>query len=266
MNGLLWVEQTNRVLRLTLNDPNSRNSLSDAMLTLLSEALTNAESDPALSVIVIAADGPAFCSGHNLKELTARRSDADGGAGYFNDIFSRCSKLMMQIVNHRCAIIAEVAGLASAAGCQLVATCDLAYASNVSRFCTPGVNIGLFCSTPMTALSRSVGLKHALEMLLTGDIFDAAFAHRVGLVNAVVEPEQLSKAVVSIAEKISSKSATAISLGKKLFNAQLDLNLQDAYRACSEVMVANMLDPESFEGIGAFLEKRRPRWQDSSTS
>lgn len=265
MNGLLRVEQSGRVLRLTLNDPHSRNSLSDAMLTLLSDALTTAESVPALSVIVIAADGPAFCSGHNLKELTARRSDADGGAGYFEDIFSRCSKLMMQIVSHRCAIIAEVAGLASAAGCQLVASCDLAYASNTGRFCTPGVNIGLFCSTPMTALSRSMGRKHALEMLLTGDIYDAAFAHRVGLVNVVVEPDQLSKAVMAVAEKISLKSATAISYGKKLFNAQLNFNLEDAYRACSEVMVANMLDPESSEGIGAFLEKRRPYWQEPTS-
>ncbi len=264
MNGLVRATQNSKVLRLTLDDPHSRNSLSDAMLATLSEALANAETDLNVSVIVIAADGPVFCSGHNLKELTARRSDGDGGAAYFAEIFSRCSKLMMQITQHRCAVIAEVSGLASAAGCQLVATCDLAYASQTAKFCTPGVNIGLFCSTPMTALSRSVSRKHALEMLLTGDLYDADFAYRVGLVNGVVEPGGLPAHVHAIAEKISSKSSRAFGYGKKLFSTQIDQNLPEAYEACSEVMVANMLDADATEGIGAFLEKRRPHWQSTS--
>ncbi len=262
MNEILRVQKTDRVLRLTLDDPHSRNSMSDAMLANLTQALENAEADHSIAVVVIAGEGPAFCSGHNLKELTAHRIDSDGGASYFENIFSRCAKLMMQIAQHRCAVIAEVAGLASAAGCQLVATCDLAYASTVARFCTPGVNIGLFCSTPMTALSRAIGQKHALEMLLTGDVYDANFAHRVGLVNNVIEPQELPQFVQAVAEKIASKSAHAIGFGKKLFNAQLNLGLTDAYSACSKVMVANMLDGDATEGIGAFLEKRLPHWKN----
>ncbi len=260
MTEILRFQKTGKVLRLILSDPSSRNSMSDAMLADLTQALANAEVDHSTAVIVISAEGPAFCSGHNLKELTAHRADADHGAAYFENIFSRCASLMMQIAQHRCAVIAEVAGLASAAGCQLVATCDLAYASASARFCTPGVNIGLFCSTPMTALSRGIGQKHALEMLLTGDVYDANFAHRVGLVNRVLEPQDLSQFVSAMAEKISSKSAKAIGFGKKLFNAQLNLGLPDAYRVCSEVMVANMLDDDASEGIGAFLEKRHPHW------
>jgi enoyl-CoA hydratase/carnithine racemase len=260
MSAFLRTEQNHKVLRLTLNDPHSRNSLSDGMMSALSQALTDV--NESVSVIIIAAEGPAFCSGHNLKELTASRTNPDSGAAYFDKIFTRCAKLMMQIAEHRCVIIAEVSGLASAAGCQLVATSDLAYAGNTARFCTPGVNIGLFCSTPMTALSRNVSRKHGIEMLLTGDLFDAAYAHRVGLVNDVVEPAALTNHVTSIAEKIASKSATAISYGKKLYNTQLDMPLQEAYKTCSQVMVANMLDPESVEGIGAFIEKRKPNWNN----
>lgn len=262
----LRAEQNGKVLRLTLNDAHSRNSLSEAMLASLTEALAKAENDQSVTVVIIAADGPAFCSGHNLKELMARRSDADAGAAYFAEIFRRCSDLMMQITQHRCPIIAEVAGLASAAGCQLVATCDLAYASQNAKFCTPGVNIGLFCSTPMTALSRSIGRKHALEMLLTGDVYDAEYAVRVGLVNAVAEPQNLSTSVTAIADKISLRSATAIRYGKKLYHTQHDLPLSEAYRTCSEVMVENMLDAAASEGISAFLEKRRPHWRSDSHS
>jgi enoyl-CoA hydratase/carnithine racemase len=258
MSGFLRVEKNGKVLRLTLIDPHSRNSLSDRLMASISEALKNVEHS--VSVVVIAAEGAAFCSGHNLKELTASRKGSDGGEAYFKDIFDRCAKLMIQIAEHRCVIITEIAGLASAAGCQLVATSDLAYASTVARFCTPGVNIGLFCSTPMVALSRNVSRKHGMEMLLTGDVFDAAYALRIGLVNEVVEPEKLTEHVTSIAEKLSSKSATAIAYGKKLYTTQRDMPLQEAYKGCGEVMVANMLDVESIEGIGAFLEKRKPNW------
>lgn len=265
MNMFLRVRQDAAVLRLTLEDTKSRNSLSDGMLTALSEVLASAEHDDKVSVIIIAAEGSAFCSGHNLKELTARRSDADAGAAYFADIFARCSKLMMQIRQHRCAVIAEVAGLASAAGCQLVASCDLAYASTKASFCTPGVNIGLFCSTPMVALSRNVTPKHALEMLLSGDVYNAEYAFRVGLVNALVEHEDLTTYVATIATKLGSKSSTAIGYGKKLFHAQQELSLSDSYRMSSEVMVRNMLDTESCEGIGAFLDKRQPKWREGTS-
>jgi enoyl-CoA hydratase/carnithine racemase len=258
MSLLLQSQQSGKVLRLTLNDPHSRNSLSDEMMTALSSALNSVNDE--VSVIVLAGEGPAFCSGHNLKQLTASRSNADAGKAYFENIFSRCAELMMQMTEHRCPIIAEVSGLASAAGCQIVATCDLAYASTQARFCTPGVNIGLFCSTPMTALSRNLGRKHGMEMLLTGDVFNADYAQRVGLVNEVVEPAELTNHVNAIAEKIASKSATAITYGKKLYNTQLTQPLHEAYKSCARVMVENMLDPESAEGIGAFLEKRKPNW------
>ena len=264
MSAILRTEQNAGVLRLTLDDPSSRNSLSDAMMAALSAALTTAENSAAVSVVILAAVGPAFCSGHNLKELTASRSESDGGASYFNNIFSRCSRLMMQISYHRCAIIAEVEGLASAAGCQLVASCDLAYAGSAARFCTPGVNIGLFCSTPMTALSRNVASKHGLEMLLTGDVYDAAYAYRVGLVNAVIEPLKLTEHVNVLAGKISQKSSEAIAFGKKLYHAQQSMPLQEAYSASTEVMVANMLNASAVEGIWAFLEKRHPDWPSNS--
>lgn len=266
MSGFLRLQQESSVLRITLDEPKSRNSLSEGMMSALRGALADAKDNSSISAVVLAAEGPAFCSGHNLKELTAKRSDADAGAHYFTEIFSRCSNLMMQIKQHRCAIIAEVSGLASAAGCQLVASCDLAYASQKATFCTPGVNIGLFCSTPMVALSRNVGSKHALEMLLTGDVFDAEYACRVGLVNAVIEPPDLTSRVMAIADKISKKSSTAIAFGKKLINAQQELSLQEAYRVSAEVMVANMLDSESCEGIGAFLEKRHPKWRSGTHS
>lgn len=181
MTALLLREQKSGILRLTLNDPTSRNSLSEDMMSALQLALDGAASDGSVRVIVLAATGPAFCSGHNLKQITARRADADKGAAYFAQLFAACARLMMTIVRHPRPVIAEVGGLASAAGCQLVATCDLAIAAETARFCTPGVNIGLFCSTPMVALSRSVGQKHAMEMLLTGDAFDATEAFRMGL-------------------------------------------------------------------------------------
>jgi enoyl-CoA hydratase/carnithine racemase len=258
MSLLLQTQQNGKVLRLTLNDPHSRNSLSDEMMNALSSALSTVDAE--VSVIVLAGEGPAFCSGHNLKQLTASRSNPDAGKAYFENIFSRCADLMMQMSEHRCPIIAEVSGLASAAGCQIVATCDLAYASTQARFCTPGVNIGLFCSTPMTALSRNLGRKHGMEMLLTGDLFSADYAKRVGLVNEVVELADLTNHVTSVAEKIASKSATAVAYGKKLYNTQLSQPLHEAYKSCARVMVENMLDPESVEGIGAFLGKRTPHW------
>jgi enoyl-CoA hydratase/carnithine racemase len=260
MSAVLRREQTASVMRLVLNDPTSRNSLSEAMMAALQSTLDQCANDTTVHVIVIAADGPVFCSGHNLKELTANRKSADNGAAYFEKVFGLCSQLMLTIANHPCPIIAEVDGLASAAGCQLVASCDLAYASRRARFCTPGVNIGLFCSTPMVPLSRAVPSKLAMEMLLTGDVHDAAFAYRAGLVNAVVDDAALTEHVNGIANKIASKSQSAIRYGKRSFYEQKALPLAEAYDTMSAIMVKNMLDGAACEGLDAFISKRNPIW------
>jgi enoyl-CoA hydratase/carnithine racemase len=252
----------NGILRLTLNDPASRNSLSEAMMAALEHALDGAEADQNVRVIVIAATGPAFCSGHNLKEITAHRSDADRGRNYFGRLMERCSDLMLKIAGHPRPVIAEVQGIASAAGCQLVASCDLAIASDTATFCTPGVDIGLFCSTPMVALSRNVAPKHALEMLLTGVPITAAEAWRFGLVNRVVSPNQLPKAASDLAKQIASKSTLTVKTGKQAFQQQRGMGLEDAYAFASAVMTENLLAHDAEEGIGAFIDKRRPQWKD----
>ena len=263
MNNILKVNRDGAVLRLTLNDNSTRNSMSEAMLSALAHELKNADDDHSINVIIINAEGVAFSAGHNLKELTAHRADADHGAKYFTEIFNRCAQVMTALAQHRCVTIAEVQGLASAAGCQLVASCDFAYASSNAHFCTPGVNIGLFCSTPMVALSRAIGARHAREMLLTGEIYDAEYALRVGLVNDIVEAEKLHAHVSAIANKIATKSQNAISIGKSAFDAQLGLGLGDAYAHCSQVMVENFLHESAREGVGAVLEKRKPIWPSS---
>lgn len=262
MSGLILSAREGGVLRLTLNDPASRNSLSEAMMRELQAALDGAAADPSARVVVLAATGPAFSSGHNLKEITARRSDPDKGAAYFAALFDNCARLMMSIVNNPKPVIAEVAGLASAAGCQLVASCDLAVAADTARFCTPGVNIGLFCSTPMVALSRSVSQKHAMEMLLTGDIFSAEDAFRMGLVNRVVPVNELSETVSALAGKIASKSMVTVRTGKEAFYRQLDLPLEEAYAYTARVMTENLLQRDAEEGISAFIAKRPPKWSD----
>jgi enoyl-CoA hydratase/carnithine racemase len=260
MNHRLQHRLQDGVLRLTLNDDSSRNSLSEGMISEMSAALANADADRNVRVIIIAALGKAFSSGHNLKEMTAHRNDADGGAAYFEKVFATCAGLMLAISQHRCAVIAEVDGLASAAGCQLVATCDLAYASPRATFCTPGVNIGLFCSTPMVPLSRTVGAKQAMEMLLLGNVHDAVFALQAGLVNAVVPSDELTPQVNSLAMKIAAKSQAAIGYGKRLFHDQRQLDLAAAYHLASGVMVRNMLDGAACEGLDAFINKRHPQW------
>jgi enoyl-CoA hydratase/carnithine racemase len=260
MSQLVRSEIANGVARLTLSDNSSRNSLSENMMRQLLIALKNCSENIAIGAIVIASEGPVFCSGHNLKELTAHRTDADLGFSYFEKTFALCATLMMEISHHRCAIIAEVDGLASAAGCQLVAACDLAYGSEHARFCTPGVNIGLFCSTPMVPLSRNISSKHAMEMLLLGGVHDAAFAARVGLVNDIVEQKTLSHHVTLLAEKIASKSQAAIRFGKRTFYDQRAMGLADAYGLASAVMVQNMLDGAACEGLDAFIAKRKPHW------
>ena len=262
MNKLLQNHFNDGVLRLTLADDASRNSLSEGMMDELAAALSGADARKDVHVVIVASTGKAFSSGHNLKELTAHRSALDCGAAYFEKIFGMCAKLMMAIANHRCAVIAEVNGLASAAGCQLVASCDLAYASPNATFCTPGVNIGLFCSTPMVALSRSVGSKQAMEMLLLGGVHDAAFAVQAGLLNGVIPKEDLSNHVNGLALKIAAKSQAAIGFGKRLFHDQRQLDLAEAYNLASGIMVRNMLDGAACEGLDAFINKRQPLWPE----
>lgn len=262
MTSLLLTSLEAGVLRLTLDDPASRNSLSEAMMAALRTALDRAAADRQVRVVVLAASGPVFSSGHNLKEITARRSDPDGGAAYFSTLFGTCAALMTAIVRHPKPVIAEVQGLASAAGCQMVASCDLAYAADTAQFCTPGVNIGLFCSTPMVALSRNVSPKQAMGMLLTGDLIPAAEAERIGLINHAVPPGELRNTVHGMACKIASKSAMTVKTGKEAFYRQLDLPLDEAYAYTARVMAENLLRRDAEEGIAAFIGKRPPQWTD----
>ncbi len=251
------------ILRLTLNDTGRRNALSEAMLTQLREAFDAEGVDPAVRVIILAANGPAFCAGHDLKEMTAERAGDDGGKAYFAKVMAKCSGVMQGIVNCPKPVIAEVTGVATAAGCQLVASCDLAIAADTAQFSTPGVHIGLFCSTPMVALSRSVSNKHAMEMLLTGDMTSAARAAEMGLINRAVAAVDLQAATLEMARKIASKSSMTLATGKRAYYAQREMPLAQAYDYASGVMVENMLARDAQEGIGAFIEKRAPQWQDA---
>ena len=252
----------NGVLRLTLNDQKRRNALSEAMLVNLSHVLSEAVTNADVRVIVLAAEGPAFCAGHDLKEITAARTAPDGGQGYFKQLFDTCASVMQLIVHSPKPVIAEVAGVATAAGCQLVASCDLALAADNARFATPGVNIGLFCSTPMVALSRNVAKKHAMEMLLTGEMASAEKAQQIGLINRSVTPHQLTAETMAMANTIAGKSAMTVAVGKRAFYAQAEMVLTEAYQYTSQVMVDNMLTFDAEEGIGAFIAKRAPEWKD----
>src|SRR6266571_1743917 len=247
---------------LTLNRPQARNSLSEALLAALTASLADIAVDARARVVVIAANGPAFCAGHDMKEMTARRSDADRGRAYFKELMDRCAAMMQAIVRLPKPVIACVQGTATAAGCQLVASCDLAVASSAATFATPGVNIGLFCSTPMVALSRNVARKHAMEMLLTGDMISAEDALRIGLVNRVVAPGNEREEALALGRKIAAKSAYVVKIGKEAFYRQAELDLAAAYAFASNVMVENMLARDAEEGIAAFVEKRPPTWED----
>lgn len=248
---------------LRLNRPGARNALSLGLMRALEEAVRAAGAAEGVRVIILAAEGPAFCAGHDLKEMTALREGADGGEAAYRETFEACTSLMTAIMNCAVPVIARIHGMATAAGCQLVATCDLAVASSNARFATPGVNIGLFCSTPMVALSRNVGRKQAMEMLLTGDAISAEEAHRIGLINRVVDPEALDGAVSELATTITSKSGRILRIGKEAFYRQLEMGVTDAYRYTAEVMTQNMMEADAKEGIGAFMEKRAPKWSDS---
>ena len=258
---VLDVARRGPTLRLTLANPPA-NTLSLQLMQALTGALAGAADDPSVRVVVIAAAGKIFCAGHDLKEMSARRADADRGRGFFTATMATCAALMQTIVRLPKPVIAEIDGPASAAGCQLVASCDLAIASDQATFATPGVNIGLFCSTPMVALSRNVSRKHAMEMLLTGETIDAATAKEFGLVNRVVPREYLNQIVTKYAQTIASKSSLVVKTGKEAFYAQAEMGLGDAYAYTGRIMVENMLARDAEEGIGAFIGKRKPEWTD----
>ena len=260
-DDLVVASRSGAVLRLTMNRAAARNALSSAMMSALQKAFEATAEDEA-RVIVLAAEGSAFCAGHDLKEMTALRSDPDDGRAAFEAIFTQCSRLMQTIVRHPKPVMAQVQGIATAAGCQLVASCDLAVASESARFATPGVNIGLFCSTPMVALSRNVSRKHAMEMLLTGELISAERALEIGLVNRVVAAAELEAETMQLAHLIASKPHATVKIGKEAFYRQLEMPLSEAYDYASRVMTENMLHAESSEGICAFLEKREPRWPE----
>lgn len=249
---------------LTLNRPRARNALSDDLIDALSAALGAIAVDPGVRAVVIAANGPAFSAGHDLKEMTAHRTDPDRGRAYYTDILGRCSAMMQRIVRLPQPVIAAVDGIATAAGCQLVASCDLAVAGAAAQFATPGVNIGLFCSTPMVALSRNVHRKHAMALLLLGEMTSAEAACRMGLVNEVVASGEALATALHMAERIAAKSAHTLKVGKAAFYEQLEMGLAEAYDHAARVMVDNMLHRDSAEGIGAFIEKRAPVWANGA--
>jgi enoyl-CoA hydratase/carnithine racemase len=259
---VLLREKLGSIAILTLNRPEARNSLSEGLIAELHAALNEIHDDKSVRAVVIAANGPAFSAGHDMKELTARRTDADRGRAYFAQIMNDCSAMMQAVVHLPKPVVAAVQGIATAAGCQLVASCDLAVASEAAAFATPGVDIGLFCSTPMVALSRNVPRKQAMEMLLTGEPVPAARARDIGLVNRVVAAGSERDAAIALAQQVALKSAYTIKLGKAAFYRQAEMSLADAYRYAAEVMTENMMARDAEEGIGAFIEKREPKWQD----
>jgi enoyl-CoA hydratase/carnithine racemase len=244
------------VATLTLNRPAARNAISVGMMNALQAALDTIAADKNIRVVVLAGAGPAFCAGHDLKELRA-----NPGRQAYEAVFGQCAKLMTSIVMLPKPVIARVHGVATAAGCQLVASCDLAVAADDARFATPGVNIGLFCSTPMVALSRAIGRKQAMEMLLTGSLINAETARDWGLINRVVPAAQLEDATATLAAEIAANSPLTVAIGKKAFYAQAELGLEQAYAYCTEVMTANMLAHDAEEGVDAFLQKRKPIWE-----
>ena len=260
-DALVLREDADGVTVLTLNAPSSINALSEAMLAALSDTFDGIAADKSVKAVVLRSGGKHFCAGHNLKEMTARRSDADGGYRYFQDLFARCSAMMLRVVRLPQPVIAEVRGIATAAGCQLVASCDLAVASEDATFATSGVNIGLFCSTPMVALGRNVARKHAMEMLLLGEFLPAARIAEMGLVNRVVPLDDLEATAMEMARKIADKSPAAVKIGKRAFYEQLEMPLDDAYAYAGLVMAENMMARDAEAGIAAFTRKEpMPDW------
>ena len=259
--AILERSDTNAVAQLTLNTPEKLNALSDEMLAALQNRFDEIKETPAIRAVVIKGAGKAFCAGHDLKQMTAGRQSDDGGKAYFKDLFDRCATMMMSVQQLPQPVIAQVHGIATAAGCQLVASCDMAVAAEGTRFGVNGVNIGLFCSTPMVALSRNVPRKQAFEMLSTGQFIQAEKAEAIGLINKVVPHEELEDATSELAEMVAGKLSAAVKIGKQAFYEQIQMPLSDAYSYTGDVMVENMLYRDTEEGIAAFLEKRPPNWQ-----
>ena len=262
MNSILLHEVKDKSEILTFNTPEKLNVLSEEMLKELSATLRKCASNQSTHVVILKSTGKAFCAGHDLKQMQNERNNSDKGLKYFNELFRRCGKFMMSIKKLPQPVIASVNGIATAAGCQLVASCDLAVASSDASFGVNGVNIGLFCSTPMVALSRNVAKKHAMEMLLTGDMIDSKNAKAIGLINDHVSKDMLIEETLSIANKIASKSAMTVKMGKQAFYIQSELELSEAYKYTSKIMVENMLKEDAKEGIDAFINKRNPQWTD----
>lgn len=261
MDDLLLRQDRGHVARLTLNAPASLNALSDAMLAALAAALDALAQDRMIRVVVLAGAGRAFCAGHDLKEMQAARAAPDGGAAAYFDLFARCAAVMQRLVTLPQPVIAQVHGIAAAAGCQLAASCDMVVAAEDARFGVNGVNIGLFCSTPMVALTRKVPPAVAFEMLTTGEFLSAARAREVGLVNRTAPPDRLEAETMALADTVAAKLTAAVRIGKRAFHDQIGLPLDEAYRQTGAVMVENMLWRDTSEGIAAFLEKRAPDWQ-----
>lgn len=251
---------TGAVAHLRMNAPERLNALSDEMLSALQSALDALKDDRSIRVVILSGAGRAFCAGHDLKQMTAGRQAEDGGRAWFADLFDRCARMMLTIRDLPQPVIAQVHGIAAAAGCQLVASCDLAVAAEGTRFAVNGVNIGLFCSTPMVALSRNLPRKHAFEMLTTGQFVDATRAKALGLVNRVVAPERLGEETRALAETLAAKLGAAIRIGKRAFYDQIEMPIEAAYAHTGAVMVENMLLRDTEEGIAAFLGKRDPDW------
>ena len=260
MSDLIIEDLKDSILKITLNNPSQQNTLSLDFINDLKKIIDKADKNDEVKVIILSSSGKVFSAGHNLKEIKSHREDKDQGLQFFTTLINSCSDLMIKIINNSKPIIAEVSGIATAAGCQLVASCDLAYASENSKFATPGVNIGLFCSTPMVALSRVVKSKHSMEMLLTGDFIDSNKAKNIGLINNYFSEDSLVDEIRQMANKIANKSSQTVKIGKKAFYNQAQMKTDDAYKYASEVMIENMMNQDSDEGISAFLEKREPNW------
>ena len=260
MSDLIIEDFKDSILKITLNNPSQQNTLSLQFINDLKKIIENADCSDEVKVIILSSSGNVFSAGHNLKEIKSHREDKDQGLHFFTTLINSCSDLMLKIINNSKPVIEEVNGIATAAGCQLVASCDLAYASEGSKFATPGVNIGLFCSTPMVALSRVVNNKHSMEMLLTGDFINAEKAKSIGLINNYFSEDKLVNETKGMAIKIANKSSQTLKIGKKAFYNQSEMKISDAYKYSSEIMIKNMMNQDSEEGIAAFLEKREPNW------
>jgi enoyl-CoA hydratase/carnithine racemase len=261
--GSLLREDHGPIAILTLNRPEARNSLSEGLMSVFQAQLNDVAPSPDIRAVVIAANGPVFCAGHDIRQMEAHRSDQDGGRAYFEATFAKCATLMQSIVSCPKPVIAAAERTATAAGCQLVATCDLAIAGEDAKFCTPGVNIGLFCSTPAVAIARNVGRKHAMEMLLLGEMISAQDAREFGLVNRVVPGDEVLPKALEMANKIATKSMPVLAIGKQAFYEQFDPDLAASYQRASRAMVENMMLVDAHEGLSAFLEKQEPNWRDA---